>query len=182
LLSADRLKAFAFTSDSRNVSANYDDDADGELLTIKAQRQEHEIDPQEQTIRPLPRKSSKTEEHMRSHQRGKSSVSKAASAAAAKPKSPTKSHFGSKFELPARPDLLYREQSVEDYSDLFVDNDNVFDKRINNLVLKKVWRFLRSIGKPSVAHIMIREMLHSCSTHQTSRAYLAPCNHLSVGA
>lgn len=156
LFSGDRLKEFAFTggangNGSRNVSATYDDDFDGgeQLLTIKAAARRHdEIDPQEQTIRPLPRKSSRTEEHMRGHARGKSSVSRigvgtgagagtsSSAAGAAKPKSPTKSHFGAKFELPARPDMLFREQSVEDYSDLVLDNDNVFINRpVHNLML-----------------------------------------------
>ena len=185
LLSTDRLKVFAFNSDSRNVSANYGEDPDGELLTIKAQHHEHDIDPQEQTLRPYPRKSSKTEEHIKSHQRAKSSVSKAAIAGAAaasgKPKSPTKQHFGAKFELPTRPGLAFREQSVEDYSDLCVDNDNVFNKRVNNMVLKKV-RSRHPLPSPTPTHSATRETPHNFSTPQTSRVSPGRCNPQSEGA
>lgn len=189
LLSSDRLKAFAFTGDSRNAPANCGDDIDGELLTIKAQRQEHDIDPQEQTLRPLPRKSSKTEEHIKSHQRNKLSVSKTATATVSgKPKSPTKSHFGAKFELPARPDIVYREQSVEDYSDLCVDNDNVFDRRVNNLMLKKVCSAGSCVpglawhSRGTHAVFTCREMRHSSSTRPTLRVYPGPWQRPSAGA
>lgn len=44
-----------------------------------------------------------------------------------------KSQFGGgKFELPPRRDLLFREQSTEDYSDLFDDNDNVFSRGLKS--------------------------------------------------
>ena len=36
-----------------------------------------------------------------------------------------------RFFLPARPASLFREQSVEDYSDLHIENDTVFDRRLN---------------------------------------------------
>ncbi|CAI4215347.1 unnamed protein product, partial [Parascedosporium putredinis] len=56
LLSADRLKAFASAVDLSDVSENYDDDFEGELLTIKVARntsQDDSFDAQEKTIRPL---------------------------------------------------------------------------------------------------------------------------------
>jgi hypothetical protein len=142
LLSADRLKMFA--SDSRNVSANYDDDYyDGELLTIKASGQSHDyFDQQEKTLRPTFKKleiNSKepAKSHSRKHSRklSRSTTAPVGAAVPAGPKSPGKAHFGNKFELPARPDLAFREQSVEDYSDLQVDNDNVFSnglKKVSN--------------------------------------------------
>jgi hypothetical protein len=38
-----------------------------------------------------------------------------------------------KFVLPSRPIALHRDPSVEDYSDLFIDNENenAFDRRLN---------------------------------------------------
>lgn len=104
------------------------------------------MDLQEQTIRPIPKKVEKQVEPTKSHQRNKSSTNKAVLAgSSAQNKSPSKSHFGSKFELPPRPDLLYREQSVEDYSDLFDENDNIFDQRLNQAVLKVC--FLIIVGR-----------------------------------
>nr|CDP25270.1 Putative cell division control protein [Podospora anserina S mat+] len=125
LLSSDRLKAFA-SIDSHQDSENWDDNFEGELLTIKGPKHWSEsFDAQEQTIRPLPKKSSDrlSEKHRRQRSRD-SRVSK----------SPTKQQLlgnNGKFELPPRPDLLYREQSGDnDYSDLFADNEGVFDRRL----------------------------------------------------
>ncbi len=54
-----------------------------------------------------------------------------------------KAQFPTKFELPPRPDIIYREQSVEDYSDLLADNDSVFDNK-PNLVLKVGRRYTKN--------------------------------------
>lgn len=137
LLSSDRLKAFASVNDGRNDSSNYDEDFEGELMTIKGPHHWHDNDPQEQTIRPLPKKPEKPMEPSRSHHRNRSSVSRAAGlSGSGRTKSPTKSHFGNRFELPPRPDVVFREQSIEDFSDLFVDNDNVFNHGVNQAVKK----------------------------------------------
>jgi hypothetical protein len=130
LLSGDRLKAFASIDGQREDSENWDENFEGELLTIKGPRHWSEIDPQEQTIRPLPRKTEKPVESKphQGHKRQKSS--KASGPNAPQPKSPAKSQFGNKFQLPPRPDVVYREQSVEDYSDLFADNDHVFNNKL----------------------------------------------------
>ncbi|KAJ4157589.1 Protein kinase of the Mitotic Exit Network [Fusarium falciforme] len=131
LLSSDRLKAFASVNDGRNDSSAYDDDFEGELMTIKGPNHWQDNDPQEQTIRPLPKKTTKTPEP-KSHSRNKSSSSRAVGSG--RTRSPTKSHFNNKFELPSRPDVVYREHSVEDFSDLFVDNDSVFAHKVNQAV------------------------------------------------
>jgi serine/threonine protein kinase len=155
LLSSDRLKAFASVTDSRNASGSYDDFFEGELLTIKGPHHYHDMDLQEQTLRPTPRKTDKDKhaESAKSHQRNKSSTSSRAAFAGSSShghhnKSPSKSHLGNKFELPARPDLVYREQSVEDYSDLFVDSDNVFDQRFDQAFQKGV----RQADTPQLFH------------------------------
>ena len=132
-MSADRLKAFASIDEasSRNVSANWDDAFEGELLTIKGPREIAEPDLQEQTIRPVPRKTEKTAEPSKAARRR---ASKPSVSNASQPKSPTKPALGTKFELPSRPEMFYREQSVEDYSDLFADDDHAFDNRLNLVV------------------------------------------------
>lgn len=139
LLSSDKLKAFASINDSRNDSATYDDDFEGELMTIKGADHFLDTESQEQTIRPIPRKvAEKPAEASKGHRRSKTSPSKSVGLVpgTTRPRSPSKPSLGSnKFELPARPDLAYREQSVEDYSDLFLD-DNVFDRRVNQAVKK----------------------------------------------
>ncbi|PNY27545.1 Septation [Tolypocladium capitatum] len=156
LLSSDKLKAFASVSDGRNDSSNYDDDFEGELLTIKGPSSRYrDLDSQEHTIRPIPRKmEAKAAGTPKSHHRAKSSCGKSAPAAAAAgssgPRSPSKQHTGSKFELPSRPDVAYREQSVEDYSDLFVDNDSDFDHRVNQAVKKA--RGVRATDAPQLFH------------------------------
>lgn len=133
LLSSDRLKAFASIDGARDDSENWDSTFDGELVTIKGLGHWAEPDPQEQTIRPLPRKSEKTAESKapQSHRRQKSSKT-STSSSAPQAKSPVKAQFSSKFELPPRRDLLFREQSTEDYSDLFDDNDNVFSRGLKS--------------------------------------------------
>ncbi len=137
LLSADRLKAFASIDECRNVASNWDELADGELLTIKGPRHLLDPDPQEQTIRPLPKKSdsskpaaaAQAKSPKASRRRGSS---KTTAAHVSQPKSPAKTQFANnRFELPSRPEMAYREQSVEDYSDLLTDNDTVFGSRPN---------------------------------------------------
>lgn len=142
LLSADKLKAFASITDPRNDSESYDDDFEGELLTIKGPRQFADFDFQEQTIRPVSRKKSdKYAEPMKQSQSPpKSSPRKTGhSRNPSRPKSPNKPQLGrSKFEIPAPLDFAYREQNTEDYSDLFLDNDADFNDSELNPFVKKV--------------------------------------------
>jgi hypothetical protein len=100
-------------------------------MTIKGPHHWQDIDPQEQTIRPLPKKTEKPVDPPRSHHRNKSTSTKAGLSGSGRARSPTKSHFGNRFELPSRPETVYREQSIEDFSDLFVDNDSVFTRQPN---------------------------------------------------
>lgn len=142
-------------------------------MTIKGPSHFHDIDSQEQTIRPTPRRPDKPSvaSPRTHHVRGKSSTSKAVGhqvTSSHQHKSPPKSHFN-KFELPSRPDLYYREQSVEDYSDLFVDNDNVFnqqpnqvDKKVNALPLICLGKLQLTIFSRTSAQLK----LHSYSIHQ----------------
>ncbi|KAH6652940.1 septation protein H [Truncatella angustata] len=143
LLSADRIKQFAFNSSTRSVSGNWDDTADGELKTMKNFRDE---DPQEKTIRPWnisPHKERQLSVPDIQPRRKSSSTSKSSSSPK---KRPVTSHqrprsqnknMGTKFELPSRPDAtLFREHTVEDYSDLFGDDDHdvaVFNQRLGQM-------------------------------------------------
>ncbi|KAK4138010.1 hypothetical protein BT67DRAFT_439232 [Trichocladium antarcticum] len=129
LLSGDRLKAFASIDGQREDSENWDSNFEGELVTIKGLGQWAEVDPQEETIRPLRKKTEKTREPrvQPGHRRQRSGRG---GSNASLPKSPGNPL---KFELPPRPDLIFREQSTEDYSDLFADNDHVFDRRLSQV-------------------------------------------------
>ncbi|AEO56101.1 hypothetical protein MYCTH_2300618 [Thermothelomyces thermophilus ATCC 42464] len=133
LLSGDRLKAFASTDAQREDSENWDSNLEGELVTIKGLGHWSEVDPQEETIRPTPKRAEKTREsrlklpESQGHRRQRS---RQGASNAAQPKSPGRP-LAMKFELPPRPDVIYREQSTEDYSDLFADNDHVFDRRLS---------------------------------------------------
>ena len=148
LLSGDRLKAFASIDMHREDSQNWDESFEGDLMTIKGPRQWLDIEPQEQTIRPLPRKTDRTAES-KTQQGHKRQKTKAAPWSASQSKSPPKPQLGSKFQLPPRPDVMFREQTIEDYSDLFADNDNVFNNRLN--LVGKV-RGIRPPGVGRLAH------------------------------
>ncbi|SPQ21983.1 4c1c0749-3f0d-4a55-94ab-df64d9edd449 [Thermothielavioides terrestris] len=133
LLSGDRLKAFASVDGQREDSENWDSSFGGELVTIKGLGHWSEMDLQEETIRPLPKKTEKTRESRlrgQEHHGHRRQRSGKGGSNSSQPKSPVKP-LGTKFELPPRPDIIYREQSTEDYSDLFADNDHVFDRRLS---------------------------------------------------
>ncbi|KAG5975868.1 hypothetical protein E4U55_007544 [Claviceps digitariae] len=137
LLSSDKLKAFASTNDLGSDTDNYDDDFEGELLTVKGLAQ-HRDDTQEQTIRPPPPRKVAANFDTKSRQQRTPTATNvntptAAAAAAAAAAGRSGSQSSSKrrlnrFELPVRPDLVYREQNNEDFSDLFVENDNAFNR------------------------------------------------------
>ncbi|KAI0472804.1 cell division control protein [Xylariaceae sp. FL0804] len=131
LLSADRLKAFASIDNFRDASASFDNDPDHELDTMN-KLHIHDDDPQEKTIRPwkVPGKPERIDERRPSSSKAGSPKKRSASGQQ-KQKSRAKSVPHNKFELPSRPDLVYREQSMEDYSDIFQDNDNVFEQRMS---------------------------------------------------
>lgn len=140
MLSSDRLKSFASFNYGRGDSS-YDDDfeGEGELLTIKGSHfpsspsSPQDPDAQERTIRPIHRKPAKIDGFSKTHERSKSIPGKPSIPPSSTQRSPPKQPFGNKFELPIRHDQAYREQSVEDFSDLFVENDNVFNQRVDQV-------------------------------------------------
>lgn len=94
-------------------------------------------DPLEKTIRPnwnLPAKPDRNDDSSRPRT-SRTSPRKQSTSGHHRHHSRAKSTTSNKFELPSRPDLAYREQSVEDYSDIFDDNDGVLNQRLG---LKKV--------------------------------------------
>jgi redox-sensitive bicupin YhaK (pirin superfamily) len=108
------------------------------MMTMKKFNHFHEEDPQEKTIRQnwtAPPKPEKAADPKAQQVRKSSSPRKRAASGHQKQKSQGKNP-GNKFELPSRPDLAYREQSVEDYSDIFGDNDHD-DLVFNQKLMKK---------------------------------------------
>ncbi|SPN97509.1 related to septation (sepH) gene [Cephalotrichum gorgonifer] len=133
LLSADRLKAFASSSDLHNGSESYDEDFEGELLTIKVPRGAlDDIDAQEKTLRPLNRKVEQPREPSKSHSgRAPRTFTRSSTAPISSgPTSLDRSHASSRLEMPPRPDLTFQE-SIEEYSDLQADDDSIFRKDLN---------------------------------------------------
>ncbi|KAI1817338.1 hypothetical protein GGS20DRAFT_574838 [Poronia punctata] len=133
LLSADRLKAFASFDNSRDMSSNWDLDRGGELMTMKKVHTIQEEDSQEKTIRPnwkYTARPEKSEDPPRPRS-SRMSPRKRSASIHQKQHSRTKSNASNKFELPPRPDLVYREQSIEDYSDLFGDSDGLSTQRLS---------------------------------------------------
>ncbi|ORY68860.1 cell division control protein [Pseudomassariella vexata] len=126
MLSADRLKLFTSVDYSRDASSNWGNSMDGEMMTIKKMNSFHEEDPLEKTIRPNWKMSAgarpKTAVETKPQQSAKLSPRKRAASGHQRQKSQSK-NMVSKFELPSRLDVTYKEQSVEDFSDLFDDND-----------------------------------------------------------
>lgn len=141
-LSADRLKQFA-SIDEASSRDNWDEHFEGDLQTVKSSRQFLDQDLLEQTIRPMARRSSRSTESSSSrsqHSGGgagsghKKSRSKQVSSSNVPllQKEPSKpSLSGGRFELPQRPETIYREQSTEDFSDLFPESDSLFSRKIS---------------------------------------------------
>lgn len=151
MLSADKLKQFA--SIDETTRDNWDDNFEGEL---QGSRQFMDQDPQEQTIRPTPRRSSKSTESASKAQHGhrRSRSKQILISNVPLPKTPTKSSFGnSRFELPLRPETIYREQSTEDFSDLFPESDTLFSPKVNRIskVSKHSSLVYSHIPKPCLA-------------------------------
>jgi hypothetical protein len=130
MLSSDRLKAFA-SFDIANDN-NWDKNFEGDLMTIKGPHKSVEVDSHElETIRPYKVKPTVITQDIKPATATKSTSRKPSASAPPRPKSPIKAQAEAKFALPSRPAHLFREQSVEDYSDIFVENDSVFDRRLN---------------------------------------------------
>lgn len=132
-MSSDRLKAFASFDVTNDESDNWDHNFEGDLVTIRAPRKTQEPDSHElETIRPYRVKPTLiTQDIKPAPLQSRNPSRKTSRSEPPRPKSPVRVQAEQKFILPSRPSLLYREQSVEDYSDLCVESDSVFDRRLS---------------------------------------------------
>lgn len=134
MLSSDRLKTFASFEMANDENDNWDHNFEGDLVTIKPPRKFQEPDSHElETIRPYRVKPTVVTQTTKPTGAKPSSkpTSRKASKSESRSGSSSKAHKEQNFVLPARPAAIYREQSVEDYSDLCIESDSVFDKRLN---------------------------------------------------
>jgi hypothetical protein len=132
MLSSERLKAFASFDVANDENDNWDNNFEGDLVTIKGPHKSVEADSHElETIRPYRVKPTIITQDIRPASEIKVVSRKPSRSEPPCPKSPVKAQVGQKFVLPGRPAAMYREQSVEDYSDLFADNESIFDRRLD---------------------------------------------------
>lgn len=125
MLSAERLKLFA---SSENVSdkENWDDQFEGDL-TVRSPSRPTETDPL-LTIRPHLGKEPDIHVAPSSPRRG------ALRPARARPLTPPRPRPATPpLPLPSRPTALFREESVEDYSDLIPPSDGAFEQKVGVL-------------------------------------------------
>ncbi|CZT45212.1 related to septation (sepH) gene [Rhynchosporium secalis] len=131
MFSSDRLKSFA-SFEMPDENDNWDNNFEGDLVTIKAPRKIIEPDSHElETIRPYRIKPTVVTQDIKPAVVLKPTSRKTSRSEPPRPKSLVKAQAEHKFALPAKPAVIYREQSVEDFSDLFIDNDSVFDRRLS---------------------------------------------------
>lgn len=57
-----------------------------------------------------------------------------------RPKSPIKAHAENKFHLPQKSATLFKESSMDDYSDIFVDTDIAFNRRLNIIKVSLIFK------------------------------------------
>lgn len=150
LLSADRLKAFASIDsvteqDSRYVGAD-------EELTLRSPLQPDESDVF-QTVRPASSNKCSPKKHARLKSEPKvtrkSSLPSARNTTNLQKSRPPEPKA---FNTP-RPSGLYRESSVEDYSDLIADNESIIDSKFGNLQKENI-EPSRILDSPSVTDLM----------------------------
>jgi hypothetical protein len=128
LFSSDKLKSFASVEEPAGTeNENWDDNFEGDLMTIKGPFKQVETDTRElDTIKPALNKPD-----VRPAMGSKSHTRKQSASTSQRPKSSAKEKAETKFALPSRPAAMYREQSVEDYSDILIENENRFDRRLD---------------------------------------------------
>lgn len=110
---------------------NWDNNFEGDL-TVNTSLQLTDTDPL-QTIRPYSAKKSSPEENDDLRRRPSQDRTPSGSSKP-RPPSPNKAQaLHKQLLLPSRPTALFREDSIEDYSDLFATNDAVFDRKVGAL-------------------------------------------------
>lgn len=148
-------------------------------MTIKPPSNFTEFEPQEQTIRPSSKRAEKPGD-TRPQQGHKRQGSRVQGLRSSHPKSPAKPHLVAKFQLPPRPDLLYREQSVEDYSDLLADNDSVFNSSASRpgLALQETPQLFHPSDLTSLPRSMQNPVAGSQRRQSQSRPSVLPDRHM----
>ncbi|KAI0152834.1 hypothetical protein GGR57DRAFT_159814 [Xylariaceae sp. FL1272] len=135
-LSAARLKAFASMDYSRDLSSNYIQEPANEVMTFKKSQPIVEEDPSDKTIRPSRKPVQPLKPEVPKTRPSKTpSPRKSSSTSPRKQHARAKSYSTRQAGIPARPELAYREQTAEDYSDLVEGNDSAFNQKLN--LLKK---------------------------------------------
>ena len=130
LLSSDRLKTFASIDSGglRSISGSFED---GDA-TVKSPLQLSESDPL-QTVRHFPRSPPQEEKprtnHAPRHRHSKSALPSLGSVPQPKPSPPA---VARPFRQ-TRPTALYKESSVEDFSDIILANDDVLERKLGVL-------------------------------------------------
>ncbi|EHK97980.1 putative Cytokinesis protein sepH [Glarea lozoyensis 74030] len=134
-LSSDHLKSFASFDQSSNENAFGNNNSFGESATIRGPRKaleaKNSFEPE--TIRAYKVKPTVVTQNLKPSKVLKEAPRKISSSVPPRPKSPVKSQAENKFVYPARPTKMFRESSVDDYSELIVDNDKAFDRRFGNI-------------------------------------------------
>ena len=120
-------------------SDNWDENFEVDLITIKGPQrkgsgEEHWEEKQEvETVRPWPKKQ-KSNADLTKLKAERPPMTRKRSTTLPQRPGPTPKHkttqSSGKFALPARPAALFREQTEEDYSDLYYENESVFDRRM----------------------------------------------------
>ncbi|CAL3971303.1 hypothetical protein PZA11_007826 [Diplocarpon coronariae] len=132
MFSSDRLKAFASFEMTNDENDNWDSNFEGDLLTIKGPRKIVEPDSHElETIRPYRIKPTVVTQNIIPIPAAKPPSRKTSRSEPPRLKPPVKTQAEHKFALPERPAAIFQEQAIEDYSDLFIDNDSVFNRRLS---------------------------------------------------
>ena len=159
MLSSDKLKSFA-TFDTLNEPATWDDHLEDDL-TVKSPLHLPDTDPL-QTIRPYSAPHPDTEDGKRPAP-PRSPNRKPADVSKQRALSPSKLSLPKQLALPARPAVLYREDSVEDFSDLLASDDAGFARKIEAL---KVCCSSRHEGHTLMDDSRSTVLCHpSCSIH-----------------
>ncbi len=128
LFSSDKLKSFASIEEPAGTeNENWDDNFEGDLMTIKGPFKLIEDTRELDTIRPV---LTKPAIGSKSHTRKQSGPT------AQRPKTSGKDKADPKIAITSRPAVIYREEPVEDYSDILVENENLFDRRLNLIKVK----------------------------------------------
>lgn len=136
------MKAYASLDSTNDENDNWDSNFEGDLVTIRGPHKPMEADTHElETIRPYRIKPTVITQDIKPAVAPKIISRKAsASMPPPRPKSPIKAHAENKFHLPQKSATLFKESSMDDYSDIFVDTDIAFNRRLNIIKVSLIFK------------------------------------------